>query len=128
VQRHWEGLDDTQVAAERTVLRLDLAFPLLYGGSLLFSLFTAREALRSTTRPALLATPVLITMAADWVENTVLLSQLEAFAAKGPLRPSAIAIASTATTTKLVCFAGSVLLVGALAWQMGRSAARRKRA
>ncbi len=118
VERHWQVLDDAALAAERIFLRLDLAFPPLYGGTLLFSLFTARAALRSSVPPALLAAPVVVTMAADWVENTVLLSQLDAFAAGQPLPPSSIALASAATAVKLISFGGSALLLGALAWRM----------
>lgn len=117
VDRHWSALDDRARESERLFLQLDLIFPILYGAALLAGLWMAWSALGRPFHIAWIATPVLATVAADWCENAIQLTQLRRFAESGAagLQPAWIQIASAATIVKLAAFAICCLLLLALA-------------
>lgn len=128
VNRHWGALDPHMLKLERRALELDLVFPFFYGGSLAAALLLAWVALDRPFHPVWVILPVAITVAADWIENLVQLGQLRLFDAgvKDGLRSGWIQIASAATTTKLVFYSGSsLLLIGLVAWMVVSGVARR---
>jgi hypothetical protein len=128
VDRHWVALDPDTRKLERRALELDLIFPFLYGGAIAAALLLTWVALDRPFHPAGLILPVAITVVADWTENLVQLTQLRLFDAGGKdgLRSGWIQIASTATTTKLVFFCGSsLLLIGLVVWMVVSGVARR---
>lgn len=121
--RYWNALDGEARARERYFLKLDLGFPLLYGGALAVALFLARGALGRPFHAAWLAVPVVLTVAADWTENLVQLEQARRHVAEGRagLQPGWMQIASAATTVKLGFFILTcVLLLGLAAWLVVR--------
>ncbi len=118
VRRHWGVFreDSEAVSAERRFLIHDLIFPFLYGGGLAASLLIVWEALGRPCNPAWLIGPVACVLVSDWIENSVQLSQLNAFVNDHTLNAGWIRVASLATITKL-CFAGISLLF--LAFEIG---------
>jgi hypothetical protein len=122
VESYWCGLKGAR-AGERTLLVVDLAFPLLYGGAFAMVVLFAWSTLGLHPRwlMALLA-PVLIVVAADWTENLALLSQLRQFEDTGSLSPGWIRLASTATTLKFVFIGVCILKTLGLAIAVGRQA------
>jgi hypothetical protein len=125
VSRHWGALD---LDTERRALEIDLIFPFLYGGALATALLLAWAALDRPFHPVWLILPIAITVVADWAENLVQLSQLRLFNSirKVGLQFGWIRIASAATTTKLVFYScSSLLLIGLVAWIVVRGVARR---
>lgn len=128
VSRRWAALDPDTRQLERRSLELDLMFPFFYGGALAAALLLAWAALDRPFRPVWLILPVAVTIVADWIENLVQLAQLRLFDASGKagLQSGWIKIASAATTTKLVFYCGStLLLLGLVAWIVVRGLARR---
>ena len=114
VIRQWDALDETALRHEQEFLRLDLVFPLLYGGALAFSLFMASAMLGLGSKGGWVIAPALITVLADWTENLVQLGQLKLYQTKGgaELQAGWIQIASLATSLKLVSsIAASLVLV-----------------
>jgi hypothetical protein len=111
VQRHWGALDTKALLAEQRFLKLDLAFPLLYGGALAFSLLMARAALGWTFSSGWLLAPVLMGVLADWTENLVQLSQIKHHLISPPLQADWIRVASLATLVKLVFVFGVWLVL-----------------
>ena len=104
VDRYWRELDTpARRRAEQRFLELDLVFPVCYGTALVVSLLTASAILGRPVRAAWLIVPVVVTVAADWVENLVQLDQLRSYINDGEkgLVPGWIHVASTATTVKL---------------------------
>lgn len=112
VARHWGALKSDGLKAERLFLILDLVFPLVFGAAFLTCLLLLSSLLSSALQPLWLASPVVIMVIADWVENLVQLAQLSRFAEGGAvaLQSAWIELASTATVIKLVFSAGSLLL------------------
>lgn len=120
--RVWRLLDapapggaDRYLDMERRFLRLDLAFPLVYGAALLAGLWLAWRAAVPGPVPAWLALPVVVNVVADWTENSLQLQQLARYDAGAPLSAGAVRVASAATVVKLVAFTGTSLLVIVLA-------------
>ena len=123
VSRHWGALAPDTFQPVRTALELDLIFPFFYGGAIAAALLAAWVALERPFPPVWLILPVAITMVADWTENFIQLGQLSRFEASGEagLHRGWIQIASLATTTKLVFYFGSsLLLVGLVVWILAR--------
>jgi len=115
VRRHWAALDPRGREVARQLLEIDLVYPCLYGGALIFSLAIGWWILGRPLNFFWVAAPVLVTMFADWCENLVQLSQLGRYERIGPgaLEPQWIRIASVATTLKLsfVAISGLLLLI-----------------
>jgi hypothetical protein len=128
VGRRWDALDPETRKHERLGLELDLIFPFFYGGGLATALLLGWAALNRPFHPAWLMAPIAIMMVADWIENLVQLTQLRLFDASGGagLQSGWIQIASVATTTKLVFYCGSsLLLFGLSVWIVVGGVARR---
>jgi len=119
VKEYWAGFGDG-LPAERLFLKLDLVFPLVYGGAFAASLLLAWEALGRPVPPRWLLAPVVLTMLSDWTENLVQLAQIERYLGRGggALQEGRIRVASLATAVKLIslvgCFVALVILVGVL--------------
>jgi hypothetical protein len=109
VKGHWGALDGEALRDERRFLQLDLLFPLLYGAALAFSLVMAWDALGRRFNVAYVLAPVLITVLADWVENSLQLGQLANYTAGTMLQEGSIRVASIATLLKLLFFSGASL-------------------
>lgn len=91
------------VASERHMLKVDLAFPVAYGVAFATALLLAWSTLAWSVNPVWLLAPVAVLVAADWTENIVQLGQLARLNAKGEGELSAtwIGVASLATQLKL---------------------------
>ena len=114
---YWTWLDTSGRAAELRFLKIDLAFPVGFGGAVLASLLIARAALRRRIHLLWLAAPVATAIAADWVENLIHLQQLRAFASGGVVDADAIGRASAATVVKTWSFLlAEALVVAFAAW------------
>jgi hypothetical protein len=128
VALYWQRLNDrplpNMLPAERFLLRIDLLFPFLYGSAFALALLSAAHVLGWPLRqPNLVLVPVAIAVLADWIENLVLLAQLERFAKKGHVSIDWIQVASAATTLKTVAVAVSMLACVALgSWLLYRHA------
>ncbi len=121
-ETYWEGFAD--VRRELVFLRLDLAFPLLYGGTLAASLWIAHNRLGLGFSPLWILAPVGLIVLADWTENLIQLDQLRKFLAKGSpaVQAGPIQVASAATASKLALFYGSWgLLLGLCLWLLYRT-------
>lgn len=124
VKRYWGALDPIMLKEEKCLLKLDLVFPLLYGGGFLASLLIGWAALGSPIQSTWLVTPVGITILSDWTENAIQLAQLQRFLEGGGpgIQPRCIQIASAATMVKLFSI---VVMLGFLltlvVWVVGRS-------
>ncbi|HEX3129928.1 MAG TPA: hypothetical protein VH394_21525 [Thermoanaerobaculia bacterium] len=120
---YWEALGSRGRSAERRILELDLAFPLLYGGALAASLLLARSSLKNPLPVALILAPVAITLLADWTENAIHLNQLGRYVADGQsaLQESWIRVASTATALKLSFLTVSWLMLAYLIFRSWKS-------
>lgn len=120
VARHWSALDDRALRSEDYVLKLDLAFPVLYGGAVLLSFLYAQLLLYDPEPRYWLTLPVLIAVLADWVENLVLLKQLRRFRAQPQeaMEIGWIRIASGATTVKWIALILCVVPVAYSAWRL----------
>jgi hypothetical protein len=117
VASYWGALDETGRRAEGRFLEFDLVFPTLYGGALAASLATASAMLGGPVHVAWLIAPVVVAMAADWVENLVQLEQLRKFVQSGKkgLAAGGIRLASAATMVKLLfSVIASLALLGLL--------------
>lgn len=115
VHGYWSALDDRGQRAEQRFLKLDLVFPAVYGAALCASLVATA---RMVGEPVLVWPIVLVvvSMAADWVENLVQMDQLRAYREHGDagLSPGRIQVASIATVVKLVGVVASYLLLALL--------------
>lgn len=112
VSRHWSALDDRALRSEARVLKLDLGFPILYGGVLLLSMLYVQVLMSDPGLKIWQWFPVAIAVAADWLENSILLSQLGRYRSASSLDGRSIRIASAATTLKcggLVASFGAVI-------------------
>lgn len=90
---------------EKKYQTLDLIFPLVYGCTLIFCIYMYASWLGRLNLLLWLISPVVITMLADWLENSMMLKQLHLYT-KGNLSlmsEQAIAIASYATQVKIAC-------------------------
>ena len=88
------------LASERFLLRIDLVFPLIYGGALAAGLWFSARALGYPGIGAWLMLAVLLLIVADWTENLVQLAELSRFTANQPASTAWIALASAATGLK----------------------------
>jgi len=115
VDGYWRALGDQGQRAEQRFLKLDLVFPAVYGAALCASLVATG---RMVGGPVLVWPIVLVvlSMAADWVENLVQIDQLRAYREHGEagLSPRRIQVASIATVVKLVGGVASLLLLALL--------------
>jgi hypothetical protein len=111
---YWTALADkpgvnnaTALESERFLLKIDLLFPLFYGGALAVGLYVSGRALGYAGLWTLLV-PVLLMMAADWTENVVQLEQIRV----ARIAPSSfwIGLASIATCLKLALVSGLTML------------------
>lgn len=125
VVRHWRPIkaDARADAAERAFLRLDLIFPLAYGAALVASLLIAWRLLGRPLPIAVLISPVVAAMVADWIENTIQIRQLASYIPgdESSLDGAAIHLASAATTVKIVLLGalsvGVIAAAAAVLWQ-----------
>lgn len=108
---YWKWLGSEGVAAELRFLKADMLFPFWYGGAMFGSMYLGVVSVGCPVNPALLFVPVAITVIADWAENLIHIRQLARFNADEPLQTQQIRIASLATSTKLLFFLLSTLLV-----------------
>lgn len=108
---HWDALDNSALEIEQRFLKLDLAFPFLYGAALTGALVVAWAALGHQTKPVWPILTVLIAIVADWVENIVGLSQLSQYMhdRESGLQAGWVAVASIATSVKWVFLVLSLL-------------------
>jgi hypothetical protein len=113
VDRHWKEIkrNPEAEAAERLFLKLDLVFPLLYGGAFAASLLIARSLLQIEIGAAWVVAPIGVAVAADWIENLIHLRQLAGYEAGEPasLDEVAIGVAGVATSIKLLLLGGAML-------------------
>jgi hypothetical protein len=112
---YWNWLGPDGRLAEQRFLEADMAFPFLYGGTLLASLLLAWAWLGRPINVAWLVAPVAITVIADWIENLVHWQQLKQFMQQAPVDAGWIQVATLATSVKLVLFCVPVLMLVALA-------------
>jgi hypothetical protein len=117
-KEHWAALaaepgvgSQTALDSERIMLRIDLLFPLFYGGAFAASLWSSARGL-GYANPVTLLVPVLLMMVADWTENGIQLAQLSRFDASGEVSEPWITAASVATCMKLALVGGLLLLNG----------------
>jgi len=117
VQRQWSLLANKNLLGkEQLFLKLDLAFPLLYGSAYATSLWMAWAALGRRFNPVWILLPVLIVVLADWTENLVLLGQIKRYPVE--LQDGWIQAASIATRVKLHCLYGLGWILALLIIQM----------
>ena len=129
-QKYWQLLSGSHAAKrddlrpnERYMLRLDLAFPFVYGGAFAIALLLAWSSSQWSFNPVWLLLPVFVMVCADWTENLVQLSQLSRLNeyGEGQLSRLWIGIASTATVLKLatvgIC---SLLVIGSAGYMVTR--------
>jgi hypothetical protein len=128
VAKHWQVLRGNRSAAEAEArfLKLDLAFPFLYGAAFLASLWLLWHALGRPVAAAWLLAPVAAGVLADWIENLAQLRQLARFLRGEALQPGWIAVANAATVSKLVTLSAAGLLILGLAAAAGWSLLRRQ--
>ena len=110
----WQVIADTPggMQAERASLRLDLVFPLLYGGALAFLMLVMLFTVGAGGYSAAFLAPVLLAVIADWTENAIHLRQLARFeTAPADVSAFMIRIASTATSAKLILVWLSLALI-----------------
>ena len=128
LERHWQGLSTPAIQAETRWLQLDLGFPWAYGAALLAALWsnaqgtasgTASGTLRGARRLGLAGAAVLLAMAADVTENSLLLQQLQRLRQLGPLalQAPAVAAASLATQVKLLAL---IAALAGLIWRLAQ--------
>lgn len=114
--KYWQGLDEDELLpVEVRLLKVDLLFPLFYGGALLTSILTAWRTLGQPPFWNLAVIPVWLAVLADWTENSSLLYLLQSHMKDTTASPnsSLVQIASAATITKFIFLAvsGVALLV-----------------
>jgi hypothetical protein len=128
VEQYWAALGPEGRGVEIQSLRIDLAFPLLYGAAMGWALLTGKKTLRGRASVAWLL-PLVATVIADWTENGIQLSQLRAYVSRGAssLDTNLIGIASWATTTKLVLFVATYLIILIVGVQLIVAAVRTSR-
>jgi hypothetical protein len=107
--RHWKALDSAALKDQRRALEVDLVFPLVYGAAFLSSFLLAWVTIGRPFHFWWLMAPIVITILADWTENSFLLGQLRDFMNGEPLSGFYVHLASTGTTVKLVFFSGMLL-------------------
>lgn len=107
--RHWKALDSTALRDERRALEIDLVFPLVYGAAFLTSFLLAWVTIGRPFHFWRLMAPIVITIVADWTENSFLLGQLREFMDGAPLSGFSVHLASIGTTVKLIFFSGMLL-------------------
>jgi hypothetical protein len=131
-EAYWAQMTDTEArATERRYLRIDLCFPLIYGGATIAAclLVLYRWVPDSTLNRIVMDASVvtiavaLTTMFADWTENLTQLAQFARFTESQALDASSIARTSRATQVKLIgvgLAAVMIIFIEALLW-MDRS-------
>lgn len=113
VGSYWKSLGCDGQRTEKRFLKFDLLFPLLYGGAFTASILGAWTQLGRPFHAAWFMVPVAITVTADWTENLVQIGQLTRYVTDGQraLQPGWVQVASIATSLKLVCGIGTLLLL-----------------
>jgi hypothetical protein len=86
--------------SERRLLKIDLAFPLIYGGALAAGLCFSLRGLGYPAAATAAMLAVLLTVIADWTENLSQLNALSRFTAAGHAPASVLALANAATCSK----------------------------
>jgi hypothetical protein len=123
VTSYWTDIEEpgAGLQAEQRFLELDLIFPFFYGAAYASSCLLAWAWLGRPFNPAWVFAPVIITVAADWIENLVLLDQIKKFQALGAaaLEPRWVQVASVATISKVFAF---IVMTLVLVWLAGRLA------
>lgn len=111
----FKALGPSGLAAEQRFLRVDLLFPVIYGGTLATSLSWLSG--RAGYWPAVPIGAVVIGGVADWIENLVQLALLRRYVQIGQagLRPLFVRIASGATLVKLIGVGLGFVIVALLA-------------
>ena len=119
VRRYWDALNQSEVLSiESKLLKLDLFFPILYGGALLTSILAAWRTLGQPPFWNLAVIPVWLAVLADWTENSSLLYLLQSYMKDTTVSPNAglVQIASAATILKFgfigLSWISLVVLVG----------------
>ena len=114
---YWKSIRGKgQIAELNCFLLSDLALPLVYGSAFGFSIWTFWSSLDEPLSLYWLFLPLLVTMVADWTENTIQLLQLRRFvnSGKDKVQSMSIRIASLATTLKLALFVVTAIVHSAL--------------
>ena len=105
VGKYWDALNQAKVLSiESNLLKLDLFFPILYGGALLTSILAVWRTLGQPPFWNLAVIPVWLAVLADWTENSSLLYLLQSYMKDTTASPNAglVHIASTATILKFI--------------------------
>ena len=116
-KEYWDALNQAEVLpVESRLLKLDLIFPILYGGALLTSILAAWSALGRPQYWNLAVIPVWLAILADWTENSVLLYLLRSYISNrsASLHSGLVQIASTATLLKFIFIGLSVVALFSL--------------
>jgi hypothetical protein len=121
---YWKSFDHAGLLAERAFLKVDLLFPLFYGGAFLASGLILWRALGRPFSVGYIVAPVAVLVLADWTENLVHLHQLARFSARYDLQRGWVGVASTATIAKLSLLGASVVDILLLALAVVTRAAR----
>lgn len=109
--RHWSAIasdrDGAALAAEKHFLKLDLILPVAYCAAMWGGLALLWHLLDRPFAYGWLVLPVVATLFADWVENSIQLGQLAHFEPhdESSLDSRKIRFASAATSLKLLAFA-----------------------
>ncbi|HUG34047.1 MAG TPA: hypothetical protein VMJ90_04715 [Anaerolineales bacterium] len=107
-KEYWDALDQAGIlSVESRLLKLDLFFPLLYGGALLISVLAAWMAMGRPPFWNFAVIPIWLAALADWTENSLLLYLLQSYmnSTTAALNPDLVQIASTATMLKFIFIA-----------------------
>lgn len=115
VRQYWGALKDQgKLGEEERALRMDLGFPLFYGGALLVSSFLAWIQWLAAPPGApdwlVFAFPIAAILS-DWTENLIQLRELALFQREGRLEHGLIHVASLATSLKLISIFGSLWMI-----------------
>ena len=118
-REYWSALDQAgALSTEARLLKVDLFFPIFYGGALLAGILAAWRAMGRPRFWNLAAVPVWLAVLADWMENSSLLYLLRSFMKGADLAQHAglVQFASTATRLKFlfigVSWAALIFIVG----------------
>jgi hypothetical protein len=99
----------------REMLWWDLLFPLFYGVAFIIAFINLHKLTGSST-PRIVCWIPLVAMAADWVENSILLAQFDRFQKLLPLSQRAIKISSSATITKFYTIIIQLIVLTYFSW------------
>lgn len=115
VDENWSHLKQSgKLAAEIRFLKVDLFYPLAYGGSLIAATVWLSRKRRIGVPTWLASAPATAAVLADWTENAIHLHQIGLYQAGAPPDAVWLQIASVATIIKLAAFLTAFLVL--LAW------------